>query len=309
MDLSIVIVNYNTKELTLTCLQSLYQSKTTYKYEIILIDNCSVDGSVQSAFELYPRVNLILNAENVGFSKANNQGIDIAKGRFILLLNSDTVVEPDTLEAMLRFMDDHPEVGASGCKVVLPDGTLDKACRRGFPTPLTTFYYVLGLSKLFSKSPRFNSYHMEYLNEDEAYPIDCLVGAFMMVRREVIEQVGKLDERFFMYFEDTDWCFRIQKAGWINYYYPKTKITHFKRGSSRGRPYRITYEFHRAMKLFYDKHYREKYPFWVTVLMYAGICGKFGLTVFKDLLWKAAERLSSLRRTRNDHSRGISPGQ
>jgi hypothetical protein len=127
---------------------------------------------------------------------------------------------------------------------------------------------------------------MEYLDEDEEYPVDCLVGAFLMVRRKAIEQVGLLDERFFMYFEDTDWCYRLKQAGWINYYYPKTKITHYKRGSSRGRPIRITFEFHRAMKLFYDKHYRKKYRFYVTLLMYSGIAMKFVYTITKDFFWK-----------------------
>lgn len=291
MDLSIIIVNYNTKLLTLHCLESVYRSQTAYTYEVILIDNKSTDGSVEAIRSAYPQVHLIANDENVGFGRANNQGIRIAKGRYILLLNSDTIIEPDTLEIMLKFMDEQPRVGAAGCKIVLPDGTLDKACRRGFPEPLTTFYYVSGLAKLFPKSPHFNSYHMEYLDENESYPIDCLVGAFLMVRREAIEQVGLLDERFFMYFEDTDWCYRMKQAGWVNYYYPKTKILHVKRGSSRGRPYRITYEFHRAMKLFYDKHYRSKYPFWVTAFMYAGIALKFGLTVVKDQLWKITARL------------------
>jgi GT2 family glycosyltransferase len=309
VDVSIIIVNYNTYELSFNVIQTVFQSKTSYKYEIILIDNNSNDHSMERLRHKFQEVDFIENTVNVGFSKANNQGIRLAKGRYILLLNSDTTVEPDTLETMISFMDIHPEVGASGCKVVLPDGSLDKACRRGFPTPLTTFYYVSGLSKLFPKSPRYNSYHMEYLSEDEAYPIDCLVGAFMMVRREVIDQVGLLDERFFMYFEDTDWCYRIQEAGWLNYYYPKTKITHFKRGSSRGRPYRITYEFHRAMKLFYDKHYRNKYPFWVTLLMYAGIAAKFGLTVVKDQVWKVANRAASPKNLGKENKKGISPGQ
>lgn len=290
MDLSIIVVNYNTRELTLNCLRSLYLIQSAFTFEVILVDNGSEVGSLQTIREMFPQVRLISNLSNLGYSKANNQGIQIAKGRYILLLNSDTIVEPDTLETMIRMMDERSQVGASGCKVVLTDGTLDKACRRGFPTPLTTFYYVSGISRLFPKSPYFNSYHMEYLSEDDAYPVDCLVGAFMMVRREVIDQVGMLDERFFMYFEDTDWCYRIQKAGWINYYYPKTKITHFKRGSSQGRPLRITYEFHRSMKKFYDKHYRKQYPFWVTLLMYSGIAMKFGVTVTYDLIWKSMQK-------------------
>ncbi|MBD2864814.1 glycosyltransferase family 2 protein [Paenibacillus oceani] len=313
MDVSIIIVNYNTKQLTSNCINSLIHSKCTDPtYEIILVDNASYDGSVEEITSKYPEVKVIKNTENFGFAKANNQGIAIASGKYILLLNSDTIVEPGTLGTIISFMDENPKIGASGCKVVLPDGSLDKACRRGFPTPLTTFYYVSGLSKLFPKSPHFNAYHMEYLSEDDSYPVDCLVGAFMMVRREVIDQVGMLDERFFMYFEDTDWCYRIQQAGWINYYYPMTQITHFKRGSSRGRPFRITYEFHRAMKMFYDKHYRKQYPFWVTLLMYAGITVKFGATVAKDQIWKLFQQAKPSKKkapTPGENSKVINAGK
>ncbi|MCR8844862.1 glycosyltransferase family 2 protein [Paenibacillus sp. SC116] len=297
MDLSVVIVNYNTKQLTLNCLQSVYTSVTDYTYEVILVDNASVDDSVAAIREQFPQVILKANADNLGFSKANNQAIRIAQGSYILLLNSDTIIQPDTLDIMVHFMGEHPEVGASGCKVVLPNGQLDKACRRGFPSPLATFYYVSQLSKLFSKSPHFNTYHQDYKSEDEAYPIDCLVGAFMLVRKETIEQVGLLDERFFMYFEDTDWCYRIQQAGWINYYYPKTQIIHYKRASSRNKPFRITYEFHRAMKLFYDKHYIKQYPFWVTMFMYMGIAAKLGLTLTVHSIIKGIQLFKPQKKT------------
>ncbi|CAH8248965.1 glycosyltransferase family 2 protein [Paenibacillus melissococcoides] len=291
IDLSIIIVNYNTKQLTLNCIESVYRSVTDFQYEVILIDNASRDDSVQVFRQQCPQVELIANEQNLGFSKANNQGMQIAKGRYVLLLNSDTVIQPDTLDVMIRFMDEHPEVGASGCKVVLPDGSLDKACRRGFPTPAATFFYVSRLSKLFPKNPRINAYHREDLNPDEAYPIDCLIGAFMMVRREAIDQVGMLDEQFFMYGEDVDWCYRIKQAGWVNYYYPKTQIIHYKRASSRNKPYKITYEFHRAIYVLYNKHFKKKYPFWVTALMYAGIGAKLGLAMLMNVLSRAGASL------------------
>lgn len=290
IDLSIIIVNYNTKQLTLNCLKSVYESITDYFYEVILIDNASWDDSVSVIQEQYPQVRLIPNTENLGFAKANNQGMRVAEGRYVLLLNSDTVIKQDTLDIMIQFMDENPKVGASGCKVVLPDGSLDKACRRGFPTPLATLFYVSKLSKLFPKNPKINAYHREDLDPDESYPIECLVGAFMMVRREAIEQVGVLDENFFMYFEDTDWCYRLKEAGWTNYYYPKTTILHYKRASSRNKPMRITYEFHRAMALFYNKHYRSKYSIWVTGLMYAGIGAKFTFSITLNGLSKLVKR-------------------
>ncbi|MBN3523797.1 glycosyltransferase family 2 protein [Paenibacillus apiarius] len=286
IDLSIIIVNYNTKQLTLNCLESVYRSVTDCQFEVILIDNASRDDSVQVIGEQYPQVKLIANEHNLGFSKANNQGMRVAEGRYVLLLNSDTVIQPDTLDIMIRFMDEHPEVGASGCKVVLPDGSLDKACRRGFPTPAATFFYVSRLSKLFPKNPRINAYHREDLDPDQAYPIDCLIGAFMMVRREAIEQVGMLDEDFFMYGEDVDWCYRIKQAGWVNYYYPKTKIVHYKRASSRNKPFKITYEFHRAIYVLYNKHFKQQYPFWVNALMYAGMGAKLAAALTLNALAK-----------------------
>ncbi|MBD8500981.1 glycosyltransferase family 2 protein [Paenibacillus arenosi] len=274
MDLSIIIVNYNTKQLTLNCIASVLHSVTEYKYEIILMDNASRDDTVVAVKQQYPYIHLIENKDNLGFSKANNQGMHVAKGRYILLLNSDTIVQPDTLDTMIRFMDKHPEVGSAGCKVVLPDGSLDKACKRGFPTPTATFYYVSGVSKRFPNSPKYNAYHREDLDENGSYPIDCLVGAFMMVRREAIEEVGMLDEDYFMYGEDVDWCYRIQQAGWVNYYHAATSILHLKRASSRNKPYKITYEFHRAIYLLHKKNFAKHYPWWVNALMYAGIAAK-----------------------------------
>ncbi|NRF96237.1 glycosyltransferase family 2 protein [Paenibacillus frigoriresistens] len=284
MDLSIIIVNFKTRDLTLACLQSVFSSATSYTYEVILIDNASNDGIIPVTTEQFPQVICIANTDNVGFSKANNQGIRIAKGRYVLLLNSDTIVQPDTLDIMLRFMDENPTVGASGCKIVLPDGSLDRACKRGFPTPSASFYYAFGFSKLFPKTPRFNQYQLGYLSPNEAYPIDSLVGAFMLIRREAIEQVGMLDEEFFMYGEDIDWCYRIKEAGWVNYYYPRTQIVHHKGASSRRKPFKIIYEFHRAMILFHNKHYRKKYSWLTNAMVYAGVSLKFMLSLVRNKL-------------------------
>lgn len=279
MDLSIVILSYNTCELTLAAIASVMRSETDYTYEVIVIDNDSRDDSVEQIRQQYPEVTVIHNHDNVGFARANNQGFAVAKGRYVLMLNSDTVVQTDTLDVMLRFMDQSPHVGAAGCKVVLPDGRLDRACRRGFPTPSASFYYAFGISKLFPQHPRFNQYQLSHLDPDEDYPVDCLVGAFMLVRSEVIEQVGGLDEDFFMYGEDIDWCYRIKQAGWEIYYYPHTQITHYKGASSRRRPFKIIYEFHRAMILFHKKHYRKKYSIFVNGLVYTGVFVKLGISL------------------------------
>jgi GT2 family glycosyltransferase len=279
MDVSIIIVNYNTPKLTIEAIRSVLNSKTRYLYEIIVIDNNSSDHSVEIIKKEFPQITLIVNEQNVGFSKANNQGIKLSKGRYILLLNSDTIVNDDTIEKMVEFMDLNRNIGASGCKVVLPNGSLDKACHRGFPTPEASFYYLTGLAKLFPKSERFNQYHLGHMDLEQIHPVDCLVGAFMLVRREAVEEVGLLDETFFMYGEDIDWCYRIKEAGWDIYYYPFTTIIHYKGASSRRKPFKIIYEFHRAMFLFHKKHYSNKYSFFTNLLVYTGIALKLIISV------------------------------
>ncbi|AIQ71274.1 glycosyltransferase family 2 protein [Paenibacillus graminis] len=292
VDVSIIVLNYNTCRLTMDCLRSVYDSESNFVYEIILIDNNSRDDSVERISREFPGVMLIANSENVGYARANNQGMEVASGRYVLLLNSDTVVRKDTLQIMISFMDSRPDLGASGCKVILPDGSLDKACKRGFPTPSASFYYAFGFSKLFPDRPRFNGYQLGYLDPDQDYPVDCLVGAFMLLRRETIDQVGGLDEDFFMYGEDLDWCFRIKEAGWGIYYYPQTSIVHLKGGSARRRPFKIVYEFHRAMILFHRKHYSKRYNSMINGAVYTGVGVKFVLSLVRNALIRPRIALS-----------------
>lgn len=285
MDLSIIVLNYKTRQLTMSAIESVFQSETTYSYEVLLVDNASEDGVIATVQDRYPQVVGIQNQENVGFARANNQAMAIARGRYVLLLNSDTIVHADTLHTMLVFMEEHPQVGAAGCKIVLPDGRLDKACKRGFPTPAASFYYAFGISKLFPSIPRFNGYQLGHLNPDQSQPIDCLVGAFMLVRQEAIAQVGMLDEQFFMYGEDIDWCYRIKQAGWKIHYHPQAEIIHYKGASSRRKPVKIVYEFHRAMVLFHKKHFSSRYFILVNGLVYTGIALKLALSLLMNQ-WK-----------------------
>jgi GT2 family glycosyltransferase len=285
LDLSIIVVNYNTCQTTINAIRSISDSNMDRSaYEVILIDNNSTDNSVETIIKLFPHMKIIANHANLGFSKANNQGIRIAQGRYILLLNSDTLLEPDTLEIMIRFMDEHPNAGASGCRLVLPDGSLDKTCKRGFPTPSAAFYYLSGISMRFPNNPRFNQYQLGHLSEHEHHQVDSLVGAFMLVRRSTIEQIGLLDEEYFMYGEDIDWCYRMKEAGWEIHYYPATTIVHLKGASSRRKPVKIIYEFYRAMYLFHHKHYRKKYRGVVNAVIYTGIGASFVATVVKNKL-------------------------
>ncbi|WPK12465.1 glycosyltransferase family 2 protein [Lysinibacillus louembei] len=285
MDLSIVIVNYNTPKLTIDCIRSILDAKLNIQYEIYVVDNASSDDSIEQLKEAFPQqIAIIANKQNVGFSKANNQAIKACKGRYVLLLNSDTIVHSDTLDTMVQFMDAHLDVGAAGCEVNLTDGSLDKACHRGFPTPDASLYYMTGLSRKYPNSPKFNSYHKSYMNMQEIHDIDCLVGAFMIVRREAFEQVGLLDEEFFMYGEDIDWCYRIKEAGWRIVYNPTVSIIHYKGASSRKKPFKIVYEFHRAMYLFHKKHFAKSYNFLVNGVVYIGITLKLALATITNLL-------------------------
>ena len=289
-DLSIIIVNYRTYQLTKQTIESVINREHPFSYNIYVVDNASADGSLEKLEEDFQDevedglVEFIANPENRGFSQANNQAITLSSSQYVLLLNSDTVVQGDCLEKCLDYMAGDKEIGALGCKILLPDGKLDKACRRSFPTPTVSFYRMTGLSLLFPRSKRFGRYNLSYLDENGTYEVDSLSGAFMLVRREAIDDVGLLDEEFFMYGEDIDWCYRIKQAGWKVVYYGDANITHYKGGS--GRQSKALYEFYNAMKLFYDKHYRKESNPLATAFIYAGIwsiyLSKRALNIFKS---------------------------
>jgi GT2 family glycosyltransferase len=278
MDLSVIIVNYNTCELLKQTVQSVIENTSIIKYEIIVVDNASNDNSFEMIKRDFSNVKLFRNDANLGFSKANNIGISHSQGRYVLLLNSDTIVLKDCLEKCVHYMDNHLEAGALGCKVALKDGGLDHACKRGFPTPQASLYYLLKLNKLFPNSKRFAAYDLSYLSDDEINEVDSLTGAFMMVRREAIDRVGLLDEQFFMYGEDLDWCLRIKEDAWNVIYYPEVQIVHYKGASSKKKRIKTIYEFHRAMYLFYKKHYYRKY----NLLIYIFVCLGIGLKLIQS---------------------------
>lgn len=261
MDLSIIIVNYKTEELTSNCIDSIIKSNTKgLSYEIILVDNASEDGSVEAIKMRFPEVKVIENHENLGFSKANNIGMEVSKGEFLLLLNSDTIVELNTLKGAIAFISDHKHIGALGCKILLPSGKLDPACKRSFPTPLNGLYHSLNLDMAFPESTRFGAYNLTYVDENKTCSIDCIMGAFMLVPRAVIDVVGMLDEDFFMYGEDIDWCYRIKQAGYQIMYYPEVRIFHHKKASGIGkRNPKVIAAFYDSMIIFYNKHYQQKY--------------------------------------------------
>ncbi len=281
LDLGIVIVNYNTRDLLRACLRSVYASQGDFTFEVCVVDNGSSDGSAEMIAAEFPRTRLIVNEENVGYPSANNQGLrafgfaetadtQSQTPKFALLLNSDTELGPDALVRMLDFMAEHPDAGAAGPRLVLPDGSLDRACRRSLPTPEVSFYRLTGLSRLFPRSRRFGRYNLTYLDPDQVAEVGSVVGAFMLVRAEAIAQAGLMDGQFFLYGEDLDWAYRIKAAGWKIYYNPAVTVLHVKRASTRHNP-RARIEFYRAMDIFYRKHYAAETPWWLHALIVGAI--------------------------------------
>jgi hypothetical protein len=254
LDLSIIIVNYNVKEFLQNLLHSIDKASSNISKEIIVIDNASDDGSVEVIKEKFPSVKLIENKINVGFGRANNQGLAIAKGKYISFINPDCIVSEDTFDNMISFFESNSECGLAGCKILNSDGTLQLACRRSFPGPWTSFTKVTGLSNLFPKSRIFARYNLTYLDENKTYEVDAVSGSFMMVRKEVYEKVGGFDEQFFMYGEDLDLCYRVQKADYKVYYVHSTQIIHYKGESTKRSNLDETSLFYDAMHIFVKKH-------------------------------------------------------
>lgn len=293
MDLSIIILNYNTKDQLRDCLKSIIwlyrepeiveetEGPKKLEAEIIVVDNNSTDGSVEMIEKEFPQIKLIKNQQNLGFAAGNNIGIKQAHGEYILLLNPDTIVPHNTLADMIEFMEKNPRFAASTCLVELNNGEIDWASHRGFPTPWASLTYFLGLEKLDILPKIFGQYHQTWQDLSQPHEIDACSGCFMLVRREAINEVGLLNEDYFIYAEDIDWCYRFKEAKWHVAFNPVVKITHLKGVASGLKPetqeittadlatkIKMTEYFFDTMKIFYQKHYESKYPGIVTSLVY-----------------------------------------
>ncbi len=275
--LGVVIVNFNTCDLLRECLRSVFNSEGVAPIETCVVDNASSDASANMVRAEFPQVRLIVNRDNLGYAAANNLGLRGCQACYILLLNPDTVLPPDALAKAIAFLETHPNAGVVGPKLVRADGSLDLACRRSFPTPEVSFYRMTGLSRLFPRSRLFGRYNLTYLDPDQTTEVDAVVGAFLLVRGEVVQQVGLLDEQFFMYAEDLDWCKRIKETinprtgqHWQVWYYPAIQVLHVKRASS-SRSARAQQAFNDTMLQFYRKHYAPSTPFWLDWLVVGGI--------------------------------------
>jgi len=271
MDISVIIVSYNVKEFLYQCILSLKKAIEGLESEIIVVDNNSIDGTAIIIEKYFPDILLIKNKENLGFGKACNQALKLAKGEYILFINPDTIIQEDTIKVMLNFFREHPDAGAAGCKILNSDGTLQLSCRRSFPTPFVAFSKLVGLSRLFPKSNVFGKYNLTYLDPDKVYPVDAISGSFMTIKREVYDKVGGFDESFFMYGEDLDYCYRIKEAGWKIYYVPYTKVIHYKGESAKLANFDNIITFYKAMDIFVRKYYSRSYSLVTDVILRFGI--------------------------------------
>ena len=284
MKISIIIVNYNVKFFLEQCLCSVYNALHNINAEVYVVDNNSVDGSCSMVKEKFPNVKLIENKQNVGFSKANNQAINLSSGEYVLLLNPDTVVEENTFSKILGFMDSHPDAGGLGVKMIDGKGNFLPESKRALPTPKVAFNKVFGLSALFPKSKMFGKYHLGYLDKSKINEVEVLSGAFMLLRKEALKKSGLLDETFFMYGEDIDLSYRILKAGYKNYYFPDTTIIHYKGESTKKSSINYVIVFYKAMIIFAKKHFTAKNANTFALLINLAIYFRASLAIFSRMI-------------------------
>ena len=286
MKLSIVIVNFNVVYYLEQCLKSVEKALEGIDSEVFVVDNNSVDGSCQMLRTEFPWVHLIENDSNLGFSKANNQAILLATGQYLLLLNPDTVVEKDCFSQIINYMDENPNVGGLGVKMIDGNGVYLPESKRGFPSPKVAFFKMSGLSKLFPKSKLFNWYHLGHLNKDEINEVEVLSGAFMLVRKSVLDTVGMLDETYFMYGEDIDLSYRIVKAGYKNIYFPQTTIIHYKGKSTQKGSLNYVVLFYSAMKIFAKKFFSKSHAQTFMLFINLAIYLRAGISLLRRIFVK-----------------------
>lgn len=288
---SVVIVSYNCKQPLVDCLRSLERQRDDVRLEVVLVDNDSRDDTAFEVASCFPWVRLIVNRENAGFARAVNEGLRFTSGEYLLVLNPDTVVPADSIARAVDELERRPDVGMLGCKLVRPDGSFDHACKRGFPTIMSALYYFTGLARAFPSSPRFSQYTAAHLGIDETGPVDAVNGAFMLVRRAAAEDVGELDERYWLWAEDLDWCHRFWERGWKVLYWPEVEVLHIKSASvGDHRSLRLNYAFHRSIWLFYAKHHAPRRSPLVTALVWLGIWSKFAGSTLANVVRRRSDR-------------------
>jgi colanic acid biosynthesis glycosyl transferase WcaI len=291
---SCLIVSYECRRALETCLESLDRERAQIAMEVVVVDNASRDGTVAMVLDRFPWVRLVANDANVGFAHAANQGMELAEAETLLFLNPDTMVPEGAIAAAVAELDRHDDVGMLGCKLIRPDGEFDHACKRGFPTIASSLYYFLALHRLRPSSPRFAQYTAGQLDADRPGYVDAVNGAFMLAKRSAVQEVGPMDERYWLYAEDLDWCHRFWERGWKILYWPEVEVVHAKGGSTgKQRPWTLNRAFHRSMWIFYAKHHASHKPRAISALVWSGIWARF--LVSAGLSWYRRRNERSLQ--------------
>ncbi|MCS6906923.1 MAG: glycosyltransferase family 2 protein [Anaerolineales bacterium] len=297
--LSVCIVSYQTRQFLHRCLATIYEHPPARPFEVIVVDNGSTDGTPELVRNAFPRARLICNNHNLGYTAAMNQALREAQGEYLVQLNPDTEVYEGAFDLLADFLEAHPDVGICGPKVLNPDGTLQRSCRRGESTPLAVIAHFSGLDRLFPNNPRLAQYWMSYRGEDEIHEVAGVSGSCMMIRRAVVDQIGYLDERFFAYQEDADYCFRARQAGWKVMYVPTAKVLHYGGvGGSHVQPYRSILEWHRSYWNYYRKNLARHYPPWFNGLYYLMMAVKLASSLLLQALHLGRFSRRNLRRSR-----------
>ena len=292
IDVSVCMVSLDSGKVLQACLDSLPAAIAPLSYEVILVDNASSDGTPEVLeARASAGLRLVRNGRNVGFTRATNQAIELSSGRHILWLNNDTLLTPGALGALSGYLDENPRAGIVGPKVLNPDGTFQPQCRRGLPTPWAALSYRLGLNRLFPRRAAFGRYLLSDRPVDEACQVDAVSGCCLMARRQVLDDIGPLDEDYFGFGEDIDWCFRAKERGWEVWYRPESVIVHLKgQGGAQSKPYHKVWGIHQAMRTFYAKHLRARYPRFLAGPVTAGIWISFALSGFGVWLGRIMNR-------------------
>ncbi len=284
MDLSIVIINHNTKALTNQTINSVLNGTDGLDYEIIVVDNS--DKSDEFYFSDRDNIKVISGVENKGFGNACNIGASKAKGEYLLFLNSDTIVENEAIYKSLIYLKSNKDIGILGIKTFLEDGTFDNGCKRGFPTPMTALYYFLGFDKKHPENRKYGAYHQTFIDNNKTSEVDAVSGAFMIIKKQLYDELGGFDEAFFMYGEDLDICYRAKEKGYKVVYFADAFITHLKGQSGLHKKSKnVIYHFHKSMQIFYDKHYKKNYNVFTNLAVFIGIKLKYLLTLLKSKIF------------------------
>jgi GT2 family glycosyltransferase len=297
MDVSTVIVNWNTGNILRDCLKSVYEQTQGISFEVIVIDNASLDGSADIVRKQFPQVILIENDENRGFAPGVNQGMAVAKGRYVLVLNSDTIICDNAIEKTIRYADKYPKAGITGCQVLDDSGTIQMTCFR-FPSVLNLFLHTFALNKIFKKNHFFGREWMLWWPRDTEREVEVISGSFMLVRRDAIDDVGLMDEDYFLYYEETDWCYRFAKAGWKKLFWPEAKIIHCHggRNSSKQESLKMAVQMQKSCLIFFKKHRHVVSYITVRLILMVSSACRFGF-------WTIALFVKHLLRNSSNHER------